>query len=655
MATHISHASTPYPVKNARFTVIVPFLDADGDPTDPTTPDTEVSQDGGAFADAAEEVTTISGTNGMGYITLTGAETNNSAVGVAVKVASGPKATLMMLYPRNLVVVSSGTLAAGSAGGGTLAAAPGYDFCGCFLRTTGGTGGGGTGGANNQVRKIVTCTPSTGAFTVSPNWETTPSTDTTYDVLLPDGVTLGMLKALNPTTAGRTLDVSSGGEAGVDWANVGSPTTTLGLSGTTVKTATDVEAKLPTALVSGRIDASVGAMAANVLTATAINADAITAAKIADGAIDAATFAANAITATVIESDAITAAKVAADVTTEITAPVLAVLGALADAAADGDPTSSDTVMMYVKQLVNTLVGTTGIVSFPTSADAANGVSLAEVIRKIQEYIDTEIAAIKAKTDQLTFTVSNQVDSHILSLALGVLTANKFDADVFNAIEDAVLDASETDHITLGTIGGSFWFNGFLLRTTVDTVTDNQQFTLVTGDTDSATYTQGSLVLVQDAGNSLARTVGVLASYDGGTKEVTLRAALSGFTVAPGDFVTIIAAHNPQPILDAVGNVAPGVWEEALGDHEDPDTFGGLVNAMVDLVTAAGEPGQGAPPVSATPVEKMSYLYKFLRNKVTQDATTLSVFADDGSTVDHKATVSDDLTTYVRGEIVSGP
>ncbi len=71
-----------------------------------------------------------------------------------------------------------------------------------------------------------------------------------------------------------------------------------------------LQARIPAALVSGRIDASVGAMAANVLTATAINADAITAAKIADGAIDAATFAANAITA----------AKLDPDVTTELQA-----------------------------------------------------------------------------------------------------------------------------------------------------------------------------------------------------------------------------------------------------------------------------------------------------------------------------------------------
>lgn len=39
---------------------------------------------------------------------------------------------------------------------------------------------------------------------------------------------------LAPTTLNRTLDVSAGGEAGVDWANVGSPTTSNALTGTTI-------------------------------------------------------------------------------------------------------------------------------------------------------------------------------------------------------------------------------------------------------------------------------------------------------------------------------------------------------------------------------------------------------------------------------------
>lgn len=48
--------------------------------------------------------------------------------------------------------------------------------------------------------------------------------------------TLRKNSALKPTTAARTLDVSAGGEAGVDWANVGSPTTAVNLSGTNIDT-----------------------------------------------------------------------------------------------------------------------------------------------------------------------------------------------------------------------------------------------------------------------------------------------------------------------------------------------------------------------------------------------------------------------------------
>ncbi len=66
--------------------------------------------------------------------------------------------------------------------------------------------------------------------------------------------------AIKPTTAGRTLDVSAGGEAGIDLANIGSPTTTVNLSGVTIKTATDIEtdtqdiqSRIPAALVDGRI------------------------------------------------------------------------------------------------------------------------------------------------------------------------------------------------------------------------------------------------------------------------------------------------------------------------------------------------------------------------------------------------------------------
>lgn len=80
--------------------------------------------------------------------------------------------------------------------------------------------------------------------------------------------------ALRPTTSGRTLDVSAGGEGGIDWANVGSPATVVGLSGTTVKTATDVETdtvdiqgRLPAALVGGRMRSDAEAISADAVAA----------------------------------------------------------------------------------------------------------------------------------------------------------------------------------------------------------------------------------------------------------------------------------------------------------------------------------------------------------------------------------------------------
>lgn len=59
---------------------------------------------------------------------------------------------------------------------------------------------------------------------------------------------------LQPTVAGRTLDVSATGEAGVDWANVGSPTTTVGLTGTTISTGQTITS------VSGAVGSVTGAV-----------------------------------------------------------------------------------------------------------------------------------------------------------------------------------------------------------------------------------------------------------------------------------------------------------------------------------------------------------------------------------------------------------
>ena len=58
---------------------------------------------------------------------------------------------------------------------------------------------------------------------------------------------------LAPTTAGRTLDVTATGGAGIDWANVEAPTTALALTGTTIATTqkVDIETIKTNAVVNG--------------------------------------------------------------------------------------------------------------------------------------------------------------------------------------------------------------------------------------------------------------------------------------------------------------------------------------------------------------------------------------------------------------------
>lgn len=64
---------------------------------------------------------------------------------------------------------------------------------------------------------------------------------------------------LQPTVAGRTLDVTTTGEAGIDWANIGGPTTAVNLSGTTISTSQAV------ASVSGAVGSVTGNVGGNVV------------------------------------------------------------------------------------------------------------------------------------------------------------------------------------------------------------------------------------------------------------------------------------------------------------------------------------------------------------------------------------------------------
>ena len=70
--------------------------------------------------------------------------------------------------------------------------------------------------------------------------------------------------ALRPTTAGRTLDVTATGAAGIDWANVENPTTTLDLSGTDFQLVDTVTTYTGNTVQTGDSFARIGAAGASL-------------------------------------------------------------------------------------------------------------------------------------------------------------------------------------------------------------------------------------------------------------------------------------------------------------------------------------------------------------------------------------------------------
>jgi hypothetical protein len=299
-----------------------------------------------------------------------------------------------------------------------------------------------------------------------------------------DAVTRTIELYRRDTTSGRTLAITSGGNAGIDWANVASPTTSLALTGTTIATTQKVDVDtiktnpvvnggtitFPTTatlasttnITAGTVTTAtnvttVNGLASGVITATSIAADAITAAKVADGTIDAATFATGAINAAAIAADAITAAKIADGAIDAATfaASAITATAIAADAITDAK-VASDVTIASVTGAVGSVTGTVGSVTGNVGGNVTGSVG-------------SVVGAVGSVTGNVGGNVTGSVGSittggiAAASFAAGAIDASAIATDALGALElaagaaseiaAAVWDLDATAHQTQGTFG----------------------------------------------------------------------------------------------------------------------------------------------------------------------------------------------------------
>jgi hypothetical protein len=228
--------------------------------------------------------------------------------------------------------------------------------------------------------------------------------------------------ALKPTTAGRALDVSAGGEAGVDWANVGSPTTALALTGTTIAVTQKVDVdtiKTNPVVNGGTVTFPTTATLASTTNITAGTVTTATNVTTVNG------LAAGVITATSIAADAITDAKVASDVTiASVTGAVGSVTGAVGSVTGNvgGNVVGSVAsvtarVTANTDQLAGQTVTAAAGVTFPTSVASPTNITAGT--------ITTATNLTNAPTaGDFTATMKTSIGTAVAASAVASVTGN---------------------------------------------------------------------------------------------------------------------------------------------------------------------------------------------------------------------------------------
>lgn len=182
--------------------------------------------------------------------------------------------------------------------------------------------------------------------------------------------------------------------------------------------------------------------ATNVTIVNGLASGVITAASIADGAIDAATFAAGAINAAAIAADAITAAKLASDVTTEIQS------GLLTSSAFDmkiGTPAGASLAADVAAVKSETAAILTDTAEIGTAGAGLTAVASAANLATLTGYVDTEVAAIKAKTDNLPASPAATGD---------IPSASSIASAVWSYVAEGALTAVQLYRIIVAALAG---------------------------------------------------------------------------------------------------------------------------------------------------------------------------------------------------------
>lgn len=426
--------------------------------------------------------------------------------------------------------------------------------------------------------------------------------------------------------------------------------------------------RLPAALVSGRIDASVGAVAASAITAAAIATDAIGSAQLAATAV------------TEIQTGLATAAAVAA-------LPTVASITALQTdidniqtrlpAALVGGRMDSN-VGTFTTGAITTLAFTAGAIDAAAIAtDAIGSAELAATaVTKIQTGLPTvaSITALQADTDDIqarlpSALVGGKMESNVGSMTTDVITAAALAAGAVTEIQTGLATSAsiaalptaasiaalqaDTDNIQTrlpaALVGGRM--DSSVGAMAADVVNASALATDAVTEIQTGLVTAGSMAVAQaDLDNIQTRLPAALV---GGRMDSTVGAVISGAITSAGFAADAINANALA--ADAGAEIAGAVWDVDATGHQTAGTFGKAIgDPGVDTYTIYGNVGQIKADTDVIVMLTETYLDAKVSSRLapTTAGRTLDVSVGGEAGIDWANIGSADFTINLSGTVI---
>jgi len=251
----------------------------------------------------------------------------------------------------------------------------------------------------------------------------------------------------------------------------------------------------------------------------------------------------------------------------------------------------------------------------------------------LDNFVDTEVGDIKTKTDQLTFTSANKLDARLLvaddfaqacadkvwATTVRTLSAAGVQA-IWDALTSALSTASSIGKLLVDNINATI--SSRASQTSVDTIDDflDTEIAAIKAKTDQLTFT------------------------------------------TPGQVdATAVGVTTPP----TVGAIADAVWDEARSGHVAAGSFGegvivqtnsdksgySLSSAGIDAIWDETQAELTAVPTTASSLRQMlQWLFSYFRNRNTVTSSAKTIFREDASTTLGTEALTDDLTTFTKGE-----